>query len=266
MPVFPCFDPSTGASGGASGGGGGGGADLSGPTITIDNPEVVDLTTGWTLYDPDNVVDTGFGTNGVTFDSGTGITTVKFLAKSGDAKYMPATPSGGHEWPRWYRAINATNLNTVVMSVDLKNDPSVPSWDRAVVVGIATVPTSTVQTTIDGTGAFFRQAGVSAPNYGVWMLGAQTSGSNLSQVRGVSTILRSSDSLGSGAYVTVKADELAQLSGSRNSGFNAGNSGVSAPVFQICGFGTYATGAIPGGAVTAMRITQSTSILTGFGA
>ncbi len=98
------------------------------------------------------------------------------------------------------------------------------------------------------------------------MLGSQTSGSNLSQVRGVSTILRSNDSLGSGAYVTIKADELAQNSGTRNSNFNQGNAGVSTPQFHIVGFGTYATGAIPSGALTAMRITQSTSVLSGFGA
>jgi len=265
MPVFPVFDPTTGASGGASGGGGGGGG-TSGPTNAI-TPEVVDLTSGWTLLDPDGLIDTTYGTNGAAFDSGTGITTVKFVGTSpGDAKYMPATTSGGHFWPRWYRSIPATNLGTVVMSVDLKNDPSVTSWDRAVVVGVANDPTSTVVNTMDGTGAFFRRAGVSAPGYGVWTIGAQTSGSNLTQVRGVSTVMRANDSLGSGTYITVKADELAQNSGSRNSNFNQGNSGVEInPVYHIVGFGTYATGDIPVGAVTGIRITQTTSIIA-FGA
>jgi hypothetical protein len=226
----------------------------------------VDLTSGWTLFDPDGLIDTSFGTNGATFDSGTGVTTVKFLGKSGDAKYMPATASGGHFWPRWYRSIPATNLKTVVMTTDFKNDPSVPTWDRAVVCGVANAPTSTVVNTMDGTGAFFRQAGVSAPGYGVWMLGSQTSGSNLTQVRGVSTVMRANDSLGSGTYITIKADELAQNSGSRNSNFNQGNSGVEInPVYHIVGFGTYATGAVPAGALTAMRITQTTSIID-FGA
>jgi hypothetical protein len=252
MPVFPVFDPTTGASGGASGGGGGGGG-TSGPTNVI-TPEVVDLTSGWTLLDPDGLIDTTYGTNGAAFDSGTGITTVKFVGTSpGDSKYMPATTSGGHFWPRWYRSIPATNLGTVVMSVDLKNDPSVTSWDRAVVVGVANDPTSTVVNTMDGTGAFFRRAGVSAPGYGVWTIGAQTSGSNLTQVRGVSTVMRANDSLGSG-------------SGSRNSNFNQGNSGVEInPVFHLVGFGTYATGDIPVGAVTGIRITQTTSIIA-FGA
>ena len=266
MPVFPCFDPKTGASGGASGGGGGG-ADLSGPTIAIDTPEVVNLTDGsWTLYDPDGVVDTSFGDGGVSFDAVSGVTTVRFLGAAGDSKYMIASSSGGHSWPRWYREIPATNLQTVVMSVDLKNDASVPTWDRSVCCGIASFPESEVVNTLDGTGAFFRQAGVSAPGYGVWMLGSQTSGSNLSQVRGVASILRSSDSLGSGSYVTIKADNLAQNSGSRNSNFNQANAGVGTPQFHLVGFGTYATGAIPAGALTAMRITQSTSVLSGFGA
>ena len=270
MPIISVFDCCGAAKGGQAcncSSGGGGGADLSGPTINIDKPEVVNLTDGsWTLYDPDGLIDTAYGTNGATFNAVSGVTTVRFLGAAGDAKYMPATASGGHSWPRWYREIAATNLQTVVMSVDLKNDPSVPTWDRAVVCGIASNATSEVVNTMDGTGSFFRQAGVSAPGYGVWMLGSQTSGSNLSQVRGVSVILRSSDSLGSGAYVTVKADNLAQNSGSRNSNFNQGNAGVSTPQFHLVGFGTYATGAVPAGALTAMRITQSTSIISGFGA
>ena len=238
--------------------GGSGGGGTNGPTIAI-TPEVVDLTSGWTLFDPDGLIDTTYGTNGAAFDSGSGITTVRFVGTSpGGAQYMPATTSGGHFWPRWYRSIPATNLGTVVMSCGLRNDPTVTSWDRAVVCGVANDPVSTVVNTLDGTGAFFRQAGVSAPGYGVWMLGSQTSGSNLSQVRGVSTILRSNDSLGSGAYVTVKAD--------RNSNFNQGNAGAEVnPIYHIVGFGTYGTGAIPAGAVTAMQIKQSTSVID-FGA
>ena len=61
MPVYPVFDPTTGASGGASGGGGGGGG-TDGPTNAI-TPEVVNLTDGtWTLLDPDGLIDTTFGT------------------------------------------------------------------------------------------------------------------------------------------------------------------------------------------------------------
>jgi hypothetical protein len=78
--------------------------------------------------------------------------------------------------------------------------------------------------------------------------------------------MRANDSLGSGSYITIKADELAQSSGSRNSNFNQGASGAEInPVFHLVGFGTYATGDIPAGASTAIRITQTTSIIS-FGA
>jgi len=267
MPVYPVFDPTTGASGGASSGGGGGGG-TDGPTNAI-TPEVVNLTDGtWTLWDDDGLIDTTYGTNGATFDSATGETTIKMAGlAAGGAQYMPATTSGGHFWPRWYRAIPATNMGTVVMTTDLKNNTTPAPWARAVVCGLASNPTSTDVNTMDGTGGFFRHGGTGSNpfNLGVWTLGSQTSGSNLSIVRGLATVMRSNDSLGSGTYITVKADELALNSGSRNTGFNAGAAGATVPVFHMVGVGTYGTGTIPVGALVTMRITQTTSIIA-FGA
>jgi hypothetical protein len=62
MPVVPCFDPTTGASGGPSGGGGT-------PSLSDVAFTVVDLTDGsWTLFDPDNAVQS------VAFAGGSGAT------------------------------------------------------------------------------------------------------------------------------------------------------------------------------------------------
>jgi hypothetical protein len=95
-------------------GGGGGGA--SGPVVPVTS-EVVDLTDGsWTLYDPDNLIDQTYGTDGATFDAETGFTTIKMAGLAqGDAKYMIAASNNGHHWPRWYRVIaGADNLKTVL--------------------------------------------------------------------------------------------------------------------------------------------------------
>lgn len=243
---------------------GGGGA--SGPTNDI-TPEVVDLTSGWTLLDPDGLIDTSYGTNGATFNAATGETTIKMneLA-SGDAKYMPDVATNGHHWPRWYRATSATNLSTCVMSVDLKNNTTPTPWARTVVVGMANDPTSTDVNVMDGTGAIFRHAGsVSNPfQYGVWTVSAATAGSNSTIARGLTTVMRSNDSLGSGTYITAKSDDSVFNSGSRNSNQNAAV-GSSTPAFHIIGVGTYTTGTIAAGSLLTLRITQTTSIIS-FGA
>ena len=68
MPIFPCFDPTTGASGGASGGGGGSLYDVS-------MGSAVNLTDGsWTLSDPDSLVDS------VSFSGGFNTVTMNALA------------------------------------------------------------------------------------------------------------------------------------------------------------------------------------------
>jgi hypothetical protein len=244
-------------------GGGGGGGGTDGPTNAI-TPEVVDLTSGWTLYDPDGLIDTTYGTGGATFDASTGETTIRMAGLAqGDAKYMPAASNNGHHWPRWYRAISATNLNTVVMTTDLKNNATPTPWARAVVVGLANDPTSTDVNTMDGTGGFFRHGGsTSNPfQYGVWTIAAQTSGQNSSLSRGLATVMRSNDSLGSGTYITVKADQTALNSGSRNSNYNAGF-GSETAVYQMVGIGTYGTGTIAAGSLVTMRISQTTSIVS----
>lgn len=244
--------------------GGGGGTD--GPINAI-TPEVIDLTDGWTLYDPDNLIDTSYGASGASFDAETGFTTVKMAGlTNGNAKYMVAAPNGGHFWPRWYRTITAaTNLTTVVMTSEMVNDATVAPWARSICLGVCNDPTSTVVNTMDGTGGFFRHGGSpsNAVQYGVWMLASQTSGANLLNERGVQTIMRSRDSLGSGTYINSRGDTgRAILSGSRNSNFNAGiGAGAAVPVFHILGIGTYGMGGILPGSLTKMRFSQTTSLL-----
>ena len=73
-----------------SGGGGGGGSnDIDTSDVTY---ETIDLTSGWTLVDPDDIIDT------VTINSG--VMTFTFNAV---ADVLPShTPTNSDpQWPRW---------------------------------------------------------------------------------------------------------------------------------------------------------------------
>ena len=102
MPVIPCFDYNTGASGGPipCGGGGTSLADLT--------PVLVDLTDGWTLYDPDNLVQS------VTHSAGWN--TVTWEAAGASSNYNWSTASGSQRAPRWYKKLILST--TQVVSTD----------------------------------------------------------------------------------------------------------------------------------------------------
>jgi len=78
----------------ASGGGGGGSEDIDSSDVTY---ETINLTTGWTLLDPDSMINT------VTVNSG--VHTFTFNAV---ADVLPEhTPTNATpKWPRWYRRLS----------------------------------------------------------------------------------------------------------------------------------------------------------------
>jgi len=238
------------------GGGGGGGGPIGSSTATA---ETIDLTDGtWSLWDDDGLIDTSYGTSGVTFDAVSGENTIKMAALTvGSQNYMPASGTT-HRWPRYYKNLvlsdrQALPADTIVSTVEMSNNATPAAWARVVVCGICSDATQTNKDQMDGSGGLFRHGG-GASNpfaYGVWMLNAQTSGQNLSLTRGISTITRSNQSIGSGTYICVQADQSALTSGSRNSNFNqAASTGVQ----QIVGIGTYATGSIAAGSLVTMKI------------
>lgn len=109
MPIAPCFDPTTGASGGAQTGGGGGGADLSALGFIA-----VDLTDGsWTLADTNSLVDTVAHAGGVN--------TVTMNADAGGTSNNAWGNSATQEGPRWHKKLqvkDATGGDVQVTSGD----------------------------------------------------------------------------------------------------------------------------------------------------
>ncbi len=148
MPVFPCFDPTTGASGGSSGGGGGGGADLSSLSY-----ELVDLTDpSWIKVDPQGLIQS------VAINSG--LTTFTYNTVSP----FPAStvlPNSTAEQPRWYRRLNigGTDIDTdaaYVYATKLSSVTPNANFDNMLYHGIAELPASTSQATVNGQGTHVR--------------------------------------------------------------------------------------------------------------
>ena len=141
MPITPCFDPTTGASGGAAPAG-------PGPSLANVPLTEVNLNDGtWTLYDPDNLVK--------SMSYAAGYHTVTWNAASGGDYNWTATTA--HRAPRWHKVLNVSE--TDILSTDflvftsrIQSDLTVAEFNQQVVIGVADDPTTTVATDIDGTG------------------------------------------------------------------------------------------------------------------
>tara|TARA_R110000868_G_scaffold111289_4_gene300703 strand:+ start:3276 stop:4049 length:774 start_codon:yes stop_codon:yes gene_type:complete len=147
MPVAPCFDPSTGASGGATAGGGGGGDDLNALTWTT-----VDLADGsWTLTDPDSMVQSVSSAGGVN-------TVIMNELAAGSSNYRWDSGSA-HRAPRWSKLAapggeQLVSDGTYWLMWRQRYVVPVSKFGGASVLGICTSPTSTVASTMGGFGAF----------------------------------------------------------------------------------------------------------------
>jgi hypothetical protein len=88
MPIAPCFNPATGASGGAP-------PATSASLYDIPFGDPIDITDGWTLYDPDNLI------KSITFAGGFH-TVIWNELLAGSQNYNWAS-GATHRAPRWYQ-------------------------------------------------------------------------------------------------------------------------------------------------------------------
>lgn len=149
MPVFPCFDPASGASGGDQcQGGGGGGVDLSSLSY-----ELVDLTDpAWIKVDPQGLIQS------VAINSGVTTFTYNTIANFPTSTVLPTTTA---EYPRWYRrlSIGGTDIDTdaaYVYATKLSSVTPNANFDNMLYHGIAELPASTSQATVNGQGTHVR--------------------------------------------------------------------------------------------------------------
>jgi hypothetical protein len=243
MPIVPCFDPATGASGGAP---------PAASASLYDVPRtVVDLTDGtWTLYDPDSLIDTTYGTNGVTFSGG--FNTIQWAGLAvGSLNYNWAA-SGAHRAPRWYKAleIDGNAVETGPMSVlhtVMEHDPAFTAFDQQIVMAAATDAASVAVSDVAGSGGYFHRAGAANPLYGVWTYTSQTSFASAASVRASATTLRGANWINGGTFIAVDGSGARTQNGTRT--VSIASSVSSVPQDLMVGFGTLNnTATIPAGA------------------
>jgi hypothetical protein len=176
----------------------------------------VDLTDGsWTLFDPDDLVDT------ITFSAGFNTITWNVLA-AGSVDYV-WDAGGNHRAPRWYKELvldgtTVQNDKFLAFTSVIQNDPTVNDFNQEAVCGVCISPNTTDLFTVDGSGGFFSKGTGSNPAYGTWQYASSSSTVGLNNVRGVGTVLRGGLALGSGVYHAINSSDETLTAGSRNGG------------------------------------------------
>jgi hypothetical protein len=216
MPVAPCFDPTTGASGGAATGGGGG-ADLSALGFTQ-----IDLTSGFTLTDPDSLVsattNTG-GTNKVVFNAlGSGSTDYAWGAGSNQraprwTKNLTATDSTGGE-------VQIKSGDTFILQTVVEFATPDNRYATEVVVASSADGTATAAASNDAMGGLIRYNASGNIQYGIFTFNGYNTQASASNDRGVCTVLHSGSRGQGGAYVNLDSSGDAITGGSRNASMN----------------------------------------------
>ena len=210
-------------------GGGGGGTSLF--NLQLDEINLTDGT--WTLFDPDNLVDS------VAFAGG--FNEVTWNALSNPTSDFNWTGGANIRSPRWYKALtidgnNITNENLILVTTRLELDAATGAFNQQVVVGAARDPDSTVLLTLDGSGGQANRVGTGNRAYGTWQANAATSGLNANNVYSVATVQRGFNAVGSGAYLNNGSGGDVVGSGSRNSNQNSA-SGSTVNVALLVGIG-----------------------------
>jgi hypothetical protein len=212
MPIAPCFDPTTGASGGSQPGGGGG-ADLSALGFTA-----IDLTDGFTLTDPDSLVSSttnASGTNKVTFNA----------LSPGSTDYAWGAGSNQRA-PRWVKNLTATDAtggevqiksgDTFILQTVVEFATPDNRYAAEVVVASSVDGTSTAAAANDAMGGLIRYNATGNISYGIFTFNGYAANASASNHRGVCTVLHAGERGQGGAYINLDSSGDAITGGSRN--------------------------------------------------
>jgi hypothetical protein len=206
MPITPCFDPTTGASGGAP-------APAPPPRLYNHPMTELDHTDGsWTLLDPDGMVDT------VSFAGG--YNTVTFNA---------AVATSNHRWvnttvftaPRWYKSMQIDGNQVTLEDPSwfvcrMENDLTVNDFDQQNIFCSAADPTSTDPTVMGAAGGLWAKAVAGNPDYGVLSTNTATSAVSFNSVYAHAAVMQGGRSNGSNTFIHYNSGNTAERAGSRN--------------------------------------------------
>lgn len=197
--------------------------------------EEIDLTDGWTLEDPDNLVDT------VTFGSGKNTITWNAAAGSADLVMTNGTNFRG---PRWYKLLSisgqqATTATPLVFVTDIEPDNSAASdFGQKHYIGTSHNPTSTTTDTIKGVGAAWQiNENGTTMQMGAWTRNTTSLQSNSLNQRQIMASLRGFESLGSPSFMNIRSTDVVVATNARASG-QVAIGGAGANLYVIVALGT----------------------------
>jgi hypothetical protein len=204
MPIAPCFDPETGASGGAP-------PATSASLYDIPFGDPINLTSGWTLYDPDNLI------KSISFAGGFH-TVIWNELLTGSSDYNWAS-GATHRAPRWYQPAQ-------IAGVQLTSDDVVQNmFFMAVSHCICVDPTTTVALDIAAVGqhATVLPTGAASAYLGVLTVNSGATTGTGSPSRSMATSQYGGRHVGSACFTNLDANGYRLQNGSRN-----GNSAIPA--------------------------------------
>ncbi len=202
--------------------------------------EQIDLTDGWTLEDPDNLIDT------VSF--GSGKNTITWNAAVGSADLV-MTNGSNFRGPRWYKLLSisgqqATTATPLIFVTDIEPDNSSASdFGQKHYIGTSHNPTSTVTDTIKGVGAVWQiNDNGTTIQMGAWTRTTTSLQSSSLNQRQIMASLRGFESLGSPSFMNIRSNDVVAATNARASGQNAiGGSGAN--LYVVVALGTNANSA-----------------------
>ena len=219
MPIAPCFNPETGASGGAP-------PATSASLYDIPFGDPIDLTDGWTLYDPDNLI------KSISFAGGFH-TVIWNELLVGSQNYNWAS-GATHRAPRWYQPAQIAGIqltsddvvqNMFFMVTDNTTGTGRGAFANSVSHCICVDPTSTVSLDIAAVGqhATVLPTGSDTAYLGVLTVNSGATTGTGNPTRTMATNQYGGRHVGSAIFTNLDANGYRLQNGSRN-----GNSAIPA--------------------------------------
>lgn len=235
--------------------GGGGAAPASGADLSALGFVAVDLTDGWTLYDPDGLVDT------VTHSGGVNTVTMNALAV-GSNDYAWAY-SATIRAPRWYKALTAPNASdqeqqivsgdAFTLSTVMQFQEPVDRFATQAVIGSAFNPTSTASADIDLIGGMLQYPTSGNPLAGAfWQQTPSLASANASLDRSFVVHNAAAGRIGTAVYVNVDSSGGFLASGQRAG--NSSYSDTSTNLSIVVGLGTASSATITAGEDAKLKV------------
>ena len=243
MAGSPTFYPKQPTGMGGSTGAGGTGADLSALGFVS-----VDLSSGWTLNDPDNLV--------ASVSHSAGVNTVTMAALGTGSLDYAWSNSSTMRAPRWHKELKIADANgteqqiktgdSYVLQVVMEFQEPVDRFATQIVIGTAADATATASTSVDLVGGIIQYPASGNPTGGGF--GQQTSSlapANANYHRSLVICSVSAGRMNSPTYINTRSDGTVLASGQRAT--NVSYADLTTNVDLLVGLGTSGSATISAG-------------------